>query len=681
MSKFWLKIGLVCLSAFAMSIFVQFLLKMHGLSATARSRELISKPPQLIFEGEQKNGNKDDENGWQQQQQQDGDGHYKQGRKQQKEIVEDKQSRQWQPSKEQGIDNSENSNETQTKLTTKSMGIGNGDNITWQRISTEMIERKVEYEQKNSGKTIAPEMQASDLDDGYRLGAHHTWSRAYRSFFSDERYHSTAVSTASEQGLCLTGERASGHMVRGAHNAKDFTLSLWLKATSPCAVLGPTERHDRQPRGFRSLTEGLKSERQVQMNGEGRRRRSENSPWFANCMLIGPSWAAPYPPGDIRISQRVGRSYNDFGVALAPNGSVVFGIGHRLPLAPSRRTNGADGWDYRSPGAFNPVTNVDFVHEGNETEVWSHFPVDDGRWHHIVATRRMKTGELGLYIDGMDQGHAISSNRELMSDSAYDLAVGLSIVGCVRGASFEHRYSNTSRVQELLSASSSIMPPTPKPALHLCYLFSPESDQDVESRTMRDQFVASIRSWGDDDILEASKRAVILEEVRPATLSLSDGSVGPSNRTTAKIRLVEYALSSHSEGDIVVVSDIDLRFYRPFVELVHEYMVGRDMVFQRDNDYTIQANVSRTILSFSCRLPVVFYVWPLLRSVREQSMQVGFMAFRVNARSKAFWKAVKAQLSTARHPNDQKVLNMILISPERHGVSLDLTPRWVRRVL
>ena len=62
-------------------------------------------------------------------------------------------------------------------------------------------------------------------------------------------------------------------------------------------------------------------------------------------------------------------------------------------------------------------------------------------------------------------------------------------------------------------------------------------------------------------------------------------------------------------------------------------------------------------------------------------MQVGFMAFRVNARSKAFWRAVKAQLSTARHPNDQKVLNMILISPERHGVSLDLTPRWVRRVL
>ena len=42
---------------------------------------------------------------------------------------------------------------------------------------------------------------------------------------------------------------------------------------------------------------------------------------------------------------------------------------------------------------------------------------------------------------------------------------------------------------------------------------------------------------------------------------------------------------------MVIISDIDLRFYRPFAPIVGEYMDGRDMAFQRDNDYTIHANV------------------------------------------------------------------------------------------
>ena len=125
------------------------------------------------------------------------------------------------------------------------------------------------------------------------------------------------------------------------------------------------------------------------------------------------------------------------------------------------------------------------------------------------------------------------------------------------------------------------------------------------------------------------------EERTPEELAMGSGSVEGGARTIAKLGLVDRALASHADGDVVVVSDLDLRFYRPLarlvhsyiagpvgdeaeapplsLRLVHEYIAGRDAVFQRDNDYTIQANI-------------------------------GFMALRVTNRTRAFWAAVHTWL-------------------------------------
>ncbi len=40
-----------------------------------------------------------------------------------------------------------------------------------------------------------------------------------------------------------------------------------------------------------------------------------------------------------------------------PNGRVVFGVGHRQPLAllSVRHNNNLDGWDFRSPRPYDPI--------------------------------------------------------------------------------------------------------------------------------------------------------------------------------------------------------------------------------------------------------------------------------------------------------------------------------------
>ena len=82
---------------------------------------------------------------------------------------------------------------------------------------------------------------------------------------------------------------------------------------------------------------------------------------------------------------------------------------------------------------------------------------------------------------------------------------------------------------------------------------------------------------------------------------------------------------------------------------MHEYIAGRDAVFQRDNDYTIQANI-------------------------------GFMALRVTNRTRAFWAAVRAFMDDRTRPshtfNDQKVVNMLLTAPRDFGVPPESALRW-----
>merc|ERR1712185_195783 len=109
-----------------------------------------------------------------------------------------------------------------------------------------------------------------------------------------------------------------------------------------------------------------------------------------------------------------------------------------------------------------------------------------------------------------------------MSDAEYELSVGLSITGCVRGAALEHRARDAAAVAALMASTALPRPPP----LYLTYLYSPASDADAGSRELRDRFVASVRAWGDD--------GVVLEERTPEELAMGSGSVEGGARTIAK---------------------------------------------------------------------------------------------------------------------------------------------------
>ena len=473
-------------------------------------------------------------------------------------------------------------------------------------------------------ETPPPPGASAPADGGApdHLGGKSSWDATYRDFFTAKRQREASVSTAHDSGLCLVGEKDPGYTIGGAHNAGDFSLSLWIKATAPCLV-----------KNARELRVGVRVP--WAPRAPPKARAAASAPWYQGCMLIGPQWAYSGTQWDPRTNM----SYNDFGLAMATDGRVVFGVGHRRPLAPRelRHEKNLDGWDFRSPTEYNPKTRRDFVHEGEETELWSAAALDDGAWHHVAATRRRADGALALYVDGRLERAARSANRELMSDAEYELSVGLSITGCVRGAALEHRARDAAAVAALMASTALPRPPP----LYLTYLYSPASDADAGSRELRDRFVASVRAWGDD--------GVVLEERTPEELAMGSGSVEGGARTIAKLGLVDRALASHADGDVVVVSDLDLRFYRPLARLVHEYIAGRDAVFQRDNDYTIQANI-------------------------------GFMALRVTNRTRAFWAAVRAFMDDRTRPshtfNDQKVVNMLLTAPRDFGVPPESALRW-----
>ena len=90
-----------------------------------------------------------------------------------------------------------------------------------------------------------------------------------------------------------------------------------------------------------------------------------------------------------------------------------------------------------------------------------------------------------IVVDSIEYG------SQSLSDAEYELSVGLSITGCVRGAALEHRARDAAAVAALMASTALPRPPP----LYLTYLYSPASDADAGSRELRDRFVASVRAW------------------------------------------------------------------------------------------------------------------------------------------------------------------------------------------
>ncbi len=92
----------------------------------------------------------------------------------------------------------------------------------------------------------------------------------------------------------------------------------------------------------------------------------------------------PWYDGAWLVNGEIPGDTNDFGASLS-NGRFVFGTG-----AP-------------------------------DTSVTSKTPINDGKWHHCVATRQRETGTLTVYIDGKQEGATTAGNASLTAPSVLRL--------------------------------------------------------------------------------------------------------------------------------------------------------------------------------------------------------------------------------------------------------------------
>ena len=168
----------------------------------------------------------------------------------------------------------------------------------------------------------------------------------------------------------------------------------------------------------------------------------------------------------------------------------------------------------------------------------------------------------------------------------------------------------------------------PRPAPLPLYFYA---HSDAESREMRDAFVASV--------VDAPSRVELREWI------VDPHGEDQSLRYGTKIELVLKAIRENW-GGLVLVSDVDVRFFREVAPLVERYAGagdawGVDAAFQRDEDRSLQVNL-------------------------------GFMALRCNRAVYDLFR-VTGEVIAQNRPGatgDQRIINRALAEPWFYG-----TPR------
>lgn len=290
-------------------------------------------------------------------------------------------------------------------------------------------------------------------------------------------------------------------------------------------------------------------------------------------------------------------SRSDWGVSLTPDGRLMFGIGHR-DFGEASQTAGL------KRSSARPVRDMTIVTEGGG---WA-----DGQWHHVVVKRRRRTAratnsqwqynahdtsDLLISIDGefrsssafvtggrpsdsaagqaaLDSGgspgYGGSAPPHPLFDATYHVTLGELLVGCI--------------------AAFQIGPPQPFSSraydkrIPLYYY----AHGDNESIAMRDAFIGSL----------VDRRQFELREMRAG-----DTLEPQSERFSTKIKLVLKAVNENPQGTLVVISDMDLRFFKPVAQYIREYAAHTvDAVFQRDEDRSLQVNLG--FMALVCSKPI-----------------------------------------------------------------------------
>ena len=371
---------------------------------------------------------------------------------------------------------------------------------------------------------------------------------------------------------------------------------------------------------------------------------------------------------------------SDWGLSLSETtGRLLFGVGHR-------------DYVYR-PRSGRPVRDETVATTGPSL-------VDDA-WHSVVAVRRRRAGpvaagggavrdgaafdkfqdsELLVYVDGaraetaanatggpLGAAATAAATRALalaagapatdygppheLYDATHRVPLGQLFRGCLSDVQI-HRRAWTARDVAAFHAKrptdatpcepprargmpeADAAPRRPRRAAPIPVYYLAHTD--AGSLAMRDAFVASIKDAPGD--LE-------LREVLAGDLGASQ-----KERYGPKGQLIHKALTENPAGALVVVADIDIRFFRPLAPLLEAYAERRsaDAVFQRDADWSLEANLGLMALRCSPRVDAFF-------------AETAAMAATYGAGDKA---TIKRQNSGVKG-GDQRIVNVALKNPAR----------------
>ncbi|KAJ8601436.1 hypothetical protein CTAYLR_005922 [Chrysophaeum taylorii] len=383
----------------------------------------------------------------------------------------------------------------------------------------------------------------------------------------------------ARQVLAFNGEARAETWVEGGHGLRAFTLSLWVRSSVGC-VEGPRVAYEAG--GHWYLAGCMLANAIVSRTAPATWRPA----WRARrrCCAVSPEFDLRSPGGgrkearDARAAIRAalwGGARSDFGLALLPNGrGLAFGVGHR---------------DFEGFSVGRPVG--DFTLEANSSS-----SLLDDTWHHVVAVRG---ASLDLYVDGRrlegaSRGVDAAGIHEL-HDAAHFVALGQLYRGCLFDVALHRRAWSSQEVSTAYRHRPSLpgpcdgvprgvvesyaeiegrrVVPEPTPLYFLAH-------SDSGSVAMRDSFLASIRD----------SRHLI--EPRQVSGTSALGAT-QKQRYGPKGDLILQALAENPPGSVVLVSDLDIRFFRPIANIVDVYakMRNADVVFQRDDDWSLAANL------------------------------------------------------------------------------------------
>lgn len=399
-------------------------------------------------------------------------------------------------------------------------------------------------------------------------------------------------------------------VLEGGHGLRDFSLTLWMRSTKGCVEPGWyrtkrfTVRYEANAEWFVagcSLMNGINSRFPPASWRDSWRRRRSCCPVDRDIDLNGQ--ASLNRDARERVKRMLfGGSRSDFGLTLLPHGKgFAFGTGHR---------------DFAHSGKLSPGRPVrDTTLEANV----SSSTILDGQWHHVVAVRR--SGKLELYFDSRrlfgttrrnNQDESGASEEDYyheLHDSSHFVAVGQLFRGSMYDVALHRRAWSLEEISERFYEGIPTSNPTPlKARPTLLEAGRPRQDFSRENRRPIPLYYLAHSDNGSVAMRNSFLRSISdpPDAIEPREVTKAELTGSQSQRYGPKGELILKALTENPRDSVVLVSDLDIRYFKPIASIVDLYATMRpdaDVVFQRDDDFTVNANLG--FMAIRCREHVI----------------------------------------------------------------------------